>query len=385
MDERRFAVKSGGRCTSVRRCAMVLSLLFALVAGGCDLGGEDTPQTVKPDGRPGGKARGQKSAMKLFSPSSFWNAPLPDDAEVDARSAHLVKILADEAAKEARKGNGPWLETSSYTTPLYTVPGDQPTIKVALSNPDVEWRKSLQAAFQEVPMPKRAQPASGTDGHLTVWQPSKDKLWEFWRARRTASGWTAEWGGAMENVSKSPGYFTSKSWPGSRATWGATATSLPVIGGTMLLNELKRGRIDHALAITFPAARAKIYSWPAQRTDGASDTDTVPEGARFRLDPKLDLDSLKLPPLVEVMAEAAQKHGLVVRDQSGEAIGFFAEDWRPHGRNPWWTTEDKPRANGYLRGQWPSSLLAKFPWQHLQLLKLRLCSSPSGERCPWPR
>ena len=40
MDERRFAVKSGGRCTCVRRSAMVVSLLFALAAGGCDLGGE---------------------------------------------------------------------------------------------------------------------------------------------------------------------------------------------------------------------------------------------------------------------------------------------------------------------------------------------------------
>ena len=62
----------------------------------------------------------------------------------------------------------------------------------------------------------------------------------------------------------------------------------------MLVRELKRGRIDHALAINLPAPRAGTFAWPAQRTDGTGDATTLPEGARLRLDPTLDLDQLNL-------------------------------------------------------------------------------------------
>jgi hypothetical protein len=357
-------------------------IVSALACSACDSGdGTDGENAKEPD-----QGRTPARQARLFSPKSFWNAELPDDAPIDARSSALVDTIVDEAKREVQRGNGPWLETSKYTTPLYVVGDDAPTVKVALSNPDEDWRRPLQAAFEEVPIPSEARPASGTDGHLTIWQPSTDRLWEFWKARRDSSGWHAEWGGAMEQVSRSPGYFTSRSWTGSTPTWGATATSLPVIGGTILLKELKRGRIDHALAISIPSPKAKDYSWPAQRTDGFShDPNAIPEGARFRLDPRLDLDSLDLPPLVKMMAEAAQRYGLVVRDKSGGAIGFFAEDWRPSGRNPWLTKDGKPKPDGYLGGTWPSPLLAKFPWNRLQLLKMRLCGSESGGPCPWRR
>jgi hypothetical protein len=156
-----------------------------------------------------------------------------------------------------------------------------------------------------------------------------------------------------------------------------------VIGGTMLLEELEQGRIDHALAIAIPRARAKVFTWPAQRTDGVTNSpDAIPEGARFRLDPELDLDRLKLPPLVRMMAEAAQRHGLVVRDKTARAIGFSAEDWRPKREsNPWYTPDGRPRQDGYLEGRVPSELLRLFPWRRLQLLEMRLCRSGP---CPPP-
>ena len=33
---------------------------------------------------------------------------------------------------------------------------------------------------REVPLPPEAQPSAGSDQHLVVWQPSSDRLWEFW-------------------------------------------------------------------------------------------------------------------------------------------------------------------------------------------------------------
>ena len=193
-------------------------------------------------------------------------------------------------------------------------------------------------------------------------------------------------GGAMRSVSRGAGYFDKRSWSGGQASWGASATSLPLVAGTMLLSELERGRIDHALAISIPQARARAFAWPAQRTDGLSlDPHALPEGAHLRLDPNRDLDRLNLPPLVHTMAEAAQRYGLVVRDKSGGGIGFFAEDWRPTGRNPWWTREGKPRPAGYLGGKWPSVLFARFPWRALEVVDRRRCSARPSEPCPWTR
>jgi hypothetical protein len=250
--------------------------------------------------------------------------------------------------------------------------------------PPMAWRDDLQAAFDAVPIPSGAQPAEGTDGHMTIWQPEADKLWEFWRARRTSEGeWRASWGGAMRDVSSNPGHYGPDAWPGASYDWGATGTSLPVIGGVILLDELESGTIDHALAINIPRTRAGVFSWPAQRTDGYVDSaDAIPQGARFRIDPDLDLASLQMPPLVRMVAEAAQRYGMVVRDTSGGAIGFFVEHTRLHGpdADPFWDAAGEPRPDGYLEGKWPTTLFRRFPWEHLQLLEMHLCSSAPCER-----
>ena len=90
------------------------------------------------------------------------------------------------------------------------------------------------------------------------------------------------------------------------------------------------------LAIAIPNARARVFAFPAQRTDGTLDTSqAIPEGTTFRLDPKLDVQALHLPRVVEMMAEAAQRYGIIVRDITHNATGFYAEDPTPTGRNPY--------------------------------------------------
>ena len=50
-----------------------------------------------------------------------------------------------------------------------------------------------------------------------------------------------------------------------------------------------------------------------------------PEGAHLRLDPRLNLAALNMPPLTLMMAEAAQRYGIIVRDYSPN-IAFIAQD-----------------------------------------------------------
>jgi hypothetical protein len=319
-----------------------------------------------------GAAPSKASGFRLFAASSVWNVGV-GTAAVDRSSARRMGALVTVIKQEVSAGTGPWISDTSHSTPFYVVGKEQPRTAVKLDTGS--WGAQLQAAFAEgVPIPQGAVPAAGTDGHMTVYQPTTDTLWEFWKAVHRADGWHASWGGVMRHVSSNPGYYTGSSWPGitgpSGWNWGSTATSLPVIAGTIRIDELKAGVIPHALAMSIPEACARVFTWPAQRTDGASRArNCLPEGARLRLDPRLDLSTLDLPRMTRRLAEAAQRYGIIVRDVTHHSVGFYAEDPTPTGTNPYLGP------NGLYDGLRPWSFLPQFPWARLQLLKLTQCTA----------
>jgi hypothetical protein len=276
----------------------------------------------------------------------------------------MVQALSSQAAEEEQLGDGPWIDTTFYSVPIYTVPSDQATVRVELVE---RYDAALSEAWSAVPLPPTASPAAGTDGELVVWQPSTDKLWEFWRMVHKASGgWQASWGGAIDHVSTSSGIYSSAAWPGAKPWWGASASSLSLAGGLVTVEDLQRGQINHALAIGVPDVRAGIYASPAQRDDGRSSNPlSLPEGAHLRLDPSLDLTSLHLPKLTLMLAEAAQRYGIYVRDYSS-VIAFFAQDPISMEREPYKGTA------GYFEDQYPYELLKHFPWPYLEVSKLEV-------------
>ena len=311
-----------------------------------------------------GSVAAAKGPGRLFSANGIWNHPLAPHSRIDPHSAQLVSSLVRDV-----KNGVPWIGTDTYSTPLYRAGPNQRRVRVALDNPNQAGRTSLQRAFNSVPIPPHAHPAGGSDRAMTVWQPSKDMLWEFWRARKQSGRWHATWGGAMKHVSQNPGYYTPKAWPGlAQLNWGTSASSLSVIGGTMLIRELRAGHIRHGLAMAIPNPRARQYSWPAQRTDGSGPPNAIPEGARFRLPANLDLSALHLPKFTLMMARAAKHYGIFVRDRGG-GVGFFAQD--PAGMHP----DPYYGPHGLFHGRQPNQLLARFPWRKLRVLKMSLCTN----------
>jgi hypothetical protein len=279
-----------------------------------------------------------------FSPVSVWNAPLSATAPLDAKSAAFVSELNRQVT--AYKA---WINTDTYSTPVYTVPASQPVVKIKL---DV-YAPALQTDFNAVPLPANAQPARGADAHLVVQQPATDTMWEFWAMYRAADGWHARWGGKMTSVSANRGYFP--------AAFGATATSLPLLGGLIRPDELSVRRIDHALAIGVNDVRAGTFTFPAQRTDGnLSSTASILEGTRFRLPATLNLDNLGLSPAAKAMAQAVKSYGMIVRDRAG-CVCFYAEDSTPSGKWPYGALfgTNWMDGNNALRG---------FPWTSLQVV-----------------
>jgi hypothetical protein len=314
---------------------------------------------------------------RFFSSTSFWNTAVPANAPVDPNSSAEVDAFASVVAGELQAGSGPWIDTTSYSVPVYTVGAGQATVRVALDHsPAVP---ALQAAWDAVPLPADAQPAVGSDGDLVVWQPSTDRLWEFWRLVHEGSVWHASWGGAMQDASSDSGAFGPRVWPGAKSWWGVAASSLSLVGGLISLEDLEAGVIDHALSMSIPDVRAGVYASPAQRSDGkSSEPLALPEGAHLRLDPSLNLASLHLPRLTLMMAQAAQQYGIFVKD-GARNVTFDAQDPTPTGTEPY------GGASGYFEGQSPRGLLASFPWSHLELLKMELHKMTRPHRSKRPR
>jgi hypothetical protein len=295
---------------------------------------------------------------------------VPANASVDPSSTALIAALDGEISAELTAGNGPWINTAKYSVPIYTVSANQATVRVKLNHlPRVP---ALQSAWSAVPLPPAAHPASGTDGVLVVWQPSKDRLWEFEKLTHSVGGWNASWGGAMRHVSSNMGVYGPAAWPGAMPWWGVSASSLSVAGGLISLEDLALGQINHAVAVAIPDVRRDVYASPAHRDDGRSpDPLSLPEGAHLRLNPNLDLASLHLPRVTLMIAEAAQHYGIFVRDK-GANVQFFAQDPTPTGSNPY------IGPGGYFEGKSPAQLLASFPWSQLELLKMELHEASSG-------
>jgi hypothetical protein len=298
----------------------------------------------------------------IFGPASEWRRDV-SDAPLATDSRALVDNLAQQVS--SAYGGVAAFNVWDYNVSVAIAGPHQPGQDVIFDDcqgkgyvPAQLTDPSEGAPFVDVPVPPQAAAAAGTDGELSVWQPSTDTLWELWKAHQESDGWHACWGGRIDHVSDSPGYF-----PGPT---GVAATGLSVTGGAIGIAEGEDGVIDHAMSLVVRSAARSSFSYPARRTDG----DATPgpgvfvEGQRFRLDPSLDVDRLGLTPLGAVVARAAQRYGFIVTDKGG-SVSLVAESGAPAqtatGTNPWKKILGNVPGYGMLRG---------FPWDKLQALPL---------------
>ncbi|NAZ74009.1 DUF4124 domain-containing protein [Kineococcus sp. T13] len=293
-----------------------------------------------------------------FSAVSVWKQDV-SGAPLHASSAAMVSNVADQAAKYY--GGIAAFNAYRYNTSVYTVSASTPKV-------DVRWDNCQKKTytpggltgpggqFTQVPVPDDAVPSPGTDGELTIYSPGTDQLWEFWQAKKVGGTWQACWGGRIDRVSSDPGYFSGG--------FGASASGLAIVGGTIGIKEAQAGRIDHALALAIPApGNWNEFSWPAQRSDGYDKSaGRVPEGTRLRLDPSIDVDSLKLTPIATMVAKAAQKYGFIVTDKAG-CVAVTAESpaatIAATGVDPW---------KALMQGKPDYRIMEGFPWGKLQAL-----------------
>ena len=256
----------------------------------------------------------------IFASTSFWYSAIPTDISLHPNSTKFVKEFIRQ--KQSHYGTVA-INTNSYSSPVYIAGAG--TASVSVTEWDCQKKDYKDSALAEqwaaIPIPDYAKPAEGTDAEMTIYQPSTDTIWEFWQAHKINGLWHACWGGRLERASEADGI-----WPDH---YGTTATGLPFLGGQITAEELQRGEIRHAIGIALVETEASnIFSWPARRSDGYNPThepNRIPEGLRFRLDPAVNVDALKMHPIGKIIAKAAQKYGFVVWDKAG-AISIRAQN-----------------------------------------------------------
>lgn len=286
--------------------------------------------------------------VRYFASTSFWNRGVTTEAVATDQSD--VQKVVNQVAQY-----GTYFNTWQYSTPVWIADANEPTITVTDSDDGF-----MTSRWGPVPWPSEASAAAGTDQHCVVFQPSTNKMWEFWKAAGTYPNITARHGAVLSNV-------TTTSTGISPSPYGATATGLAMIGGTVLLTEADElnananYNIRHALALDLVQVDPGAHLAPATRHDGFSGTNMVKEGRRFRLPPNYnpEVSIPNAPPLTKALARAARDYGIVVRDKSG-SVTFFGEDAKTRSTNPWTST---------LYGGKPGyDVLDSFPWASLQVL-----------------
>jgi len=275
-----------------------------------------------------------------FAADSPFNTPISAGAQVDPASDAMI-------AQAARDGS---LHASmvEFGIPIFSADADTPRYAVPCRVDS--WGPCPFDGIQ-VPIPDDASPHTGSDGAMVVVDAQKGLSYEFWRAERTSNGWTTDFGAVND--------LDGSGWGGA-----ATGSGASRLAGVVRISEIEQGEISHALAIQSDNVCADDYRAPAIKTDGSSTrSDCIPEGARVRLDPTLDLDSLDLTPGELVVARAMQRYGAYVVDVGGTSLSVSFE----------LDTSAEPGSVGSVYEQaglrWDYDGMSAVPWERLQVLK----------------
>ncbi|GIX08039.1 MAG: hypothetical protein KatS3mg115_2442 [Candidatus Poribacteria bacterium] len=265
--------------------------------------------------------------IRLYSDQSPFNQKIPPDAELDPDSDRYIAALAGTLEHVT-------IQVGQYSAPVYFADEQTPRHDVLLAC-GPEWEIGV-SVLEAVPIPDYAEPADDRDGEVPLegcaGSPDKDNNmvvidlvnrceYDFWQMRRENGQWVASWGNAL-SIDGSGVFEQGLSARGS---------GFAFLAGVIWPHELRQGEIPHALIFNLPERFVRDGGPvpPATESDGISwDPAALPEGARLRLDPTLDLEALPMSPVERTIARAMQEYGLFLSDIGGgqPVLALYAVD-----------------------------------------------------------
>ncbi len=332
-----------------------------------------------------------------FAANSPFNVPIPSNPTIDPKSGTYVSEMLGT--------NSPSANTTDYSNAIYDdVTPSTPHYIINITNDSRNggnWGSNVLYGVS-VPVPNDAAPPPGTDGTVVVVDKAAGKAYYFWQFQRTASGITSTW----------PAVFDLNGF-GNTAnpnTGKGTGAGISQLAGTIRVQEMTNGSINHALAF---AANASLtcsapnngtsnpngqFRWPAVATDGKHDIATYPNclpyGMRVQLDPSINFDNTSqypnLAPGERIIAKAMQKYGAYLVDSGGGNMSLSFET-NQSGEKTWCQLGIAPAGSWGCPTPTDEANYWSFPWMdgHLRVLADCQCgttpaSTPMSSITPTP-
>jgi hypothetical protein len=259
--------------------------------------GAPTPPPVRGSG--GATAYLPGTTCPVFPADNYWHADI-SRLPVNTRSAAWLSHM-QVTTRHLHADFGPSFgaQPVPYGIPITIVNG---AAKVAV-------RFGYPAESDKGPYPLSASTlieggsAAPGDRHAIVVDAKTCTLYETWDTHHYATGWYAGSGAiwSLRSDTLRPAGWTS-----------ADAAGLPILPGLLRYDEVRAGKVDHAIRFTTNVT-GRSYVWPARHQAGSvSSTAYPPMGARFRLKASFSLSGYSRD--ARVVLQAMKTYGLVLAD-----------------------------------------------------------------------
>jgi hypothetical protein len=253
---------------------------------------------------PAAEAAPRLAGCPVFPQSNPWNQRV-DNLPRHPNSDAIVRSIGLDDTMHADFGSGLW-EGGPIGIPFVTVGAGQPKVPVSFDYADESDRGPY-------PLPPRAPIEGGRnadgDRHVIVVDRSTCRLYELFYAYPQAGGarWTAG-SGAIFNLRSNR--LRPRGWT------SADAAGLPILPGLARYEEVRRGRIEHALRFTASRTRA-AFVYPARHfASDLTDPDLPAMGQRLRL--KRGFDISRFPRQARVVLRALKRYGMILADNGSD-------------------------------------------------------------------
>lgn len=251
------------------------------------------------------------ASCTIFPSDNPWNKDVSQSPVHTLSDTYVASMLKGKTKVHPDFGADP-----TYGIPYVTVDKTQPKVQVtAVMYPD----ESDQGL---APIPDTAPIESGSDHHVLVFDKDACKLYELYGAKKSTTGWNADSSAFFDLTSNilRPDYWTS-----------ADAAGLPIFPGLVRYDEVKSGKITHALRFTASKTQ-KAFLHPATHYASSSkDSALPPMGLRLRLKSNYDLSAVTGDS--KVILQALKTYGMILADNGSDWFITGSTDTR-------WNDED---------------------------------------------
>jgi hypothetical protein len=249
----------------------------------------------------------------IFPATNPWNQRV-DRLPVAADSDAIVRSIGVDDHMHADFGSGLW-DGGPIGIPITVVGKKTPRSRVSF-----EYASESDKGPYPIPRGVKIEGGANADGdrHALLLDKDRCKLYELFALYpKAGGGWRAGSGAIFDLRSNRlrPAGWTS-----------ADAAGLAILPGLARYDEVKRGRIDHALRFTVSRTR-RAYVFPARHfASDLTDPSLPPMGLRLRL--KVSFDTRSFPRQARIVLEALKRYGMIVSDNGSDWYVSGAPDPR---------------------------------------------------------